>query len=56
MITFKYKIGYIHENFRTGEVIAQIRDFKKSDGTYYTKELKSIHAAKIFITHWMKGL
>lgn len=56
MYTFKYKIGYIHENFSTNEVMVQIRDMKRNDGTYYTKYVKSVHSAKMFITQWDNAL
>lgn len=42
MRTFKYKNGYIHENFTTGVVQVQIG--------YKVTVVKSVHAAKIFIT------
>lgn len=50
MFTFKYKTAYIHDNFTDNRVTVQIFDGKNS---YYTKEVKSVHAAKLFITRWM---
>jgi len=53
MLTFKYKTGYIHDNFTTGVIRVQV------DGYAYAIEVKSIHAAKILITkhvNKMKGL
>jgi hypothetical protein len=50
MFTFKYKGAYIHDNFTTGTVTVQIFDGKNS---FYTKEVKSVHAAKLFITKWV---
>ena len=43
MNTFKYKNGYIHENFETGEIKAQV-------GLVVRLNCVSIHAAKCWIT------
>jgi hypothetical protein len=42
MITYKYKHGYIHDNFTAGIVQVQIG--------YKVYRVKSVHAAKLFIT------
>jgi hypothetical protein len=44
MVTFKYKCGYIHENFITGNVMVNV------DEHAYVILAKSVHAAKILIT------
>jgi hypothetical protein len=47
MQTFKYKNGYIHENFTTGEVVAQLSNNKLI-------KCKSVNAAKLIITRLSK--
>lgn len=44
MITFKYKRGFIHENFTSGIIRVSVDEYA------YCIEVKSIHAAKIMIT------
>lgn len=53
MYTFKYKNAYIHDNFTENRVTVQIFDGKSS---FFTKEVKNVRAAKIFITKWMNSL
>ena len=48
MNTFRYKHGYIHENFETGEIKAQV--------IHAIKFFKSIHAAKCWITKTPVGV
>lgn len=51
MFTFKYKTGYIHENFMTGEIRVQLT----IKGVPCIVLRKSIHAAKLFITKHCTG-
>lgn len=48
MHTFKYKCGYIHENFTAGIIRVQV------DRYAYTIEVRSIRAAKILISKHIK--
>lgn len=45
MHTFKYKLGYIHENFTSGEVTYQVQSIYG--------EARSVRAAKVAITRIM---
>jgi hypothetical protein len=47
MHTFKYKCGYVHENFTSGMVRVQVDEYA------YPIEVRSIHAAKIRITKFI---
>jgi hypothetical protein len=49
MNTFKYKTGYIHENFTTGMVMVQM------DSYAYPIEVKSVLTAKRLITLFIKN-
>jgi hypothetical protein len=49
MITLFYKGAWIHENLRDNTVMVQL-PIKHEHKLYYTKEVKSVHAAKLFIT------
>ena len=55
--TLKYKGHYVHlkhvDNVEVATV--QIFDARKGYGNFFTKEYKSFHASKIFITKWNKG-
>ena len=44
MNTFKYKCGFIHENFTNGVVRVQV------DAYAYAIEVKSVRAAKLIIS------
>ena len=44
MCTYKYKCGWIHENFTLGVIRVQV------DKHAYSLEVKSFHQAKILIT------
>lgn len=48
MLTFKYKTWFIHDNFTSGRVTVQDLDFNITT-------VKSVHAAKIFITRSLKN-
>jgi hypothetical protein len=48
MITFSYKSCYIHDNFTDGIVKVQIIGV-------YTIRVKSVHAAKCYITRYLNG-
>jgi hypothetical protein len=48
MHTFKYKCGYIHENFTTGIIQVQVDQYA------YPIEVRSIRAAKILISKHVK--
>jgi hypothetical protein len=49
MITFYYRGAWIHENLMNNTVMVQLPI--KNDAKYYlTKQVKSVHAAKIFIS------
>ena len=49
MITIFYNGAWIHENFTTNVVTVQL-PIKDDHKLYYTKQVKSVHAAKLFIT------
>lgn len=49
MNTFKYKCGFIHDNFTTGVVRVQV------DPYAYTIQVKSVLAAKRLITLYIKN-
>ena len=49
MITFYYRGAWIHENLMNNTIMVQLPI--KNDAKYYlTKQVKSVHAAKIFIS------
>lgn len=48
MSTFKYKCGFIHENFTTGVTRVQVDQYA------YAIEVKSVQAAKLLITKHLK--
>jgi len=49
MNTFRYKGGYIHDNFTTGVVLVQI------DPYAYPVQVKSVLAAKQLITKYLNN-
>lgn len=49
MITIFYKGAWIHENLRNNTVMVQL-PMPKDNRYYLTKQVKSVHAAKLFIT------